>query len=147
MAIESEPSALPAILLSDLSIVEHGTGKRSIIGCFDQLVFPQFPVRVGQFFATAWLSNIEGKVSSLELTCRIQEKASAHVVFSNSTSMQFGEEHQLNRDNVLALATPIQGVVFPKPGVYTIVLLLDGDEAANRDFNVLQAPIASQQIT
>jgi hypothetical protein len=140
MALESEPTVLPAILLSDLSIVEHGTGKRSIVGCFDQLAFPQFPVQLGRFFVTAWLSNLEGKVSSMELTCRIEEKASAHVVFSSSTTIQFGAEHQFARDNIMALATPIQGALFQKPGVYTILLLLNGEESGKRDFNVLQAP-------
>lgn len=139
MALKSEPSVVPGILMSDLSIVEHLTQKRSIIGCFDQFIFPQFPVTLGRFWVTAWISNLAGTLSALELTCRIQEKGSAHVVFSSSTNMQFPQETALDPTNTLALSAPVEGIVFPKPGVYTIVLLLNADEVGSRDIQVKQA--------
>lgn len=138
MPLKSEPAVVPGILMSDLSIVEHGTQKRSIVGCFDQFIFPQFPVTLGRFWVTAWISNLAGTLTALELTCRIQKKA--HVVFSSSTNMQFPQETALDPTNTLALSTPVDGIVFPGAGVYTIILLLNDDEVGKRDFHVKQAP-------
>ena len=136
MALKSEPTAVPAILLSDASIVEHGTGKRSVIGSFDQFTFPQFPATYGRFFVTAWISNIVGTLSDLELTCRIEEKTSAHVVFSNSDRVEFRPERMFDQSTILATAIAVQGVVFPKAATYTIVLLINGEKVGERDFNV-----------
>lgn len=140
MAIQSEPAVISGILMSDVSIVEQGTGKRSIIGCFEQFVFPQFPVQIGRFWITAWITNLAGALSEMELTARIEEKGSAHVVFSRSTTVQFPAETPLDPTNTMALSTPVAGIVFPKPGVYTILLLLNGEEVGKRDVQVRQAP-------
>jgi hypothetical protein len=139
MPFKSEPAPLPAILMSDVSIIEERTGKRSVVGVFDQFAFPQFPAAYGRFFVTAWLTNLVGAVSELDTACRIQEKASGHVIFSNSVHVAFGQEHTFEKDAVIAFGMAVQGVVFQKPGLYTLVLLLDADEVAKRDFNVILA--------
>jgi hypothetical protein len=140
MPLQSEPTVVPGILLSDLAIVEQGTGKRSIIGSFDHFTLPQFPARIGRFFVTAWLANLAGTFLELELTCRIEDKGSAHVVFSSSANIKFPAETTFNKNVIMALSTPVEGVSFPKPGLYTIVLLLNGDKVGERDFNVSQKP-------
>ena len=138
MALESEPTVVPGIFLSDLSIVEQGTQKRSLIGCFDQLAFPQFPAQLMRFFVTSWITNVGGTLRSLELTARIQQSGSAHVVFSSSSKIEFPEDTMFERDNVIALSMPAVGVTFPVPGRYTVIVLLNGDEIGKREFNVLQ---------
>jgi hypothetical protein len=140
MALQSEPTVISGILMSDVSIVEQGTQKRSVIGCFDQFVFPQFPVQIGRFWVTAWITNLAGSLSEMELTTRIEEKGSAHVVFSSSTTIKFPAETPLDPTNTMALSTPVVGVIFQKPGIYTILLLLNGEEVGKRDINVRQAP-------
>ena len=139
MPLKSEPTIVPGILLSDLSIVEQGTSKRTIVGSFDQFAFPQFPATYGRFFVTAWVSNLAGTVSQLELTLRVEEKGSAHVMFSTSTKLNFSKPQTFDQATVMALAVPVMGVVFQSPGLYTIVLLVDGEEAGRRDFNVISA--------
>lgn len=136
MPIKSEPALISGILLSDNSIVEEGTRKRSIIGCFDEFVFPQFPVQIGRFWITAWMTNVAGTLSAMDLTTRIEEKGAAHVVFSGATTVQFPEETPLDPTTVMALSTLIPGIIFPKPGIYTITLLLNGDEVGKRDIHV-----------
>lgn len=138
MPLESEPTVVPGIFLSDISIVEQGTQKRSLIGCFDQLAFPQFPAQLMRFFITSWITNVEGTLRDLELTCRIQQTGSAHVVFSTSSRIQFPEENKFQRDNVIALSLAAVGVTFPNAGRYTVMLLLNGDEIGEREFTVLQ---------
>jgi len=136
MPLKSEPSVVPGILLSDVSIVEAGTNKRSIVGCFDQFEFPQFPATYGQFFVTAWISNMIGTLTELELTCRLETKGSGHVVFSNSLHIPFAAEQTFDATNTAATSMAVQGVVFQKPGTYTLVLLLNGDKVGERDFIV-----------
>lgn len=136
MPLKSEPSVVPGILLSDVSIIEGGTNKRSIVGCFDQFEFPQFPAAYGQFFVTAWISNMVGTLTELELTCRLEAKGSGHVVFSNSMHLPFPTEQTFDGTNTAAMSIGVQGVVFQKPGTYTLVLLLNGDKVGERDFIV-----------
>jgi hypothetical protein len=145
MALQSEPAVISGILMSDVSIVEQGTQKRSVIGCFDQFVFPQFPVQIGRFFITAWITNLAGTLSEMELTTRIEEKGSAHAVFSSSTNVKFPAETPLDPTNTMALSTPILGISFQKPGTYTIILLLNGEEVGKRDIHVRQAPQGKAQ--
>ena len=145
MALKSEPSVIPGILMSDLSIVEHGTQKRSVIGCFDNFAFAQFPISLGRFWVTSWIANLVGTVSTVELTCRIQEMASAHVLFSSSTNITFPDGTALDPTNTLALNIPIDGLTFPRSGIYTIVLLLSGEEVGKRDIQVRQAPQPKKQ--
>ena len=139
MPLKSEPTIVPGILLSDLSIVEGGTNKRTIVCSFDQFAFPQFPATYGRFFVTAWIANLAGTVSQLELTLRVEEKGSAHVMFSTSTKLNFPSPQTFDQTTVMALAVPVMGVVFQRPGLYTIVLLVDGEEAGRCDFNVISA--------
>ncbi len=136
MPLKSEPSVLPGILLSDVSIVEAGSNKRSIVGCFDQFEFPQFPAAYGRFFVTSWISNMVGTLSEIELTCRLEAKGSGHVVFSNSNRVVFPAEQTFDGKTIAATSIAVQGVVFQQPGTYTIVLLLNGDKVGERDFLV-----------
>lgn len=136
MALVSEPSIIPGIVMSDLSLIEQGTQKRSVVGIFDQFSFPQFPVQIARFWITAWVANVSGSVTALDLTTRIEEKGTAHVVFSNSIRHDFGKQHVLDPTAIVALNTPITGIIFQKPGLYSIVLLLNGNPVGERDFHV-----------
>jgi hypothetical protein len=134
--IESEPTLLPGILLSDFAMVEQGTGKKSLIGTFDQFTFPQFPATYPRFFVTAWFTNVVGKFSELELTCHVREKTSSHVVFSSTANLNFPEGATFTKDIIMGLSTSVGPITFPKPSLYTVVLLLSGEEIGQRDFNV-----------
>jgi hypothetical protein len=140
MSLDSEPTVLPAILFSDSIIVEHGTQKRSIIGTFDQFTFPQFPANYGRFFITVWIANIEGKLSEMDITLRIEQKGSAHVVFSSSLKLPLGGERAFERHNVMVLSAPVPNVAFPAPGMYTASIRINGEPSGEKDFNVIQTP-------
>lgn len=139
MPLESEPATISGILLSDLSIVEQNTQKRSVIGIFEKLGFPQFPASYGTFCITVWLTNIEGTLSELEVTSRIELAGSAHVIFSSAVKLAF-PERRFERDGVLGLTIPAVNVAFPNPGTYTVKILLNGEDAGKRDFSVVQIP-------
>jgi hypothetical protein len=146
MALESEPTIIPSILLSDQSIVEQGTQKRTIVGCFDQFVFPQFPATYPRFFITSWVTNAEGTLSELDLTMRIEQKGSVHVVHSSSINIPLGEERKFERTQMLAFAIPVPSITFPTPGVYTVLVFFNGEEVGKRDINVLQVAIKDPTV-
>lgn len=141
MPLESEPSVVPAVILSDFVIIEKGSNKRSLIGTFDHLSFPQFPAKVGRFFASVWIENVEGTLTELELTTHIKAKGSAHIVFSSSAKMEFGGEQKFTRSMTIAVSSQVIGATFPTPGVYSVVFLLNGDEVGSRDFQVKQIAV------
>ena len=114
-------------------IVEQGTQKRSVIGIFDRLGFPQFPATYGMICITVWLTNIEGTMSELEVTARIELSDSAHVIFSSSVKLGF-EERRFQRDGVIGLTIPAVNVAFPNPGKYTVKILLNGQDAGSARF-------------
>jgi hypothetical protein len=145
MPFTSEPVLVPGILMSDSAIVEVGTGKRSIIGSFDQFTFSQFPAIYPRLFLTAWVSNMAGTFSTLELTFRVEDKASGHVALSFTTAVTFPTETTFAKDLIMAVSAPVAGLTFPKAGLYTIVLLLAGEKVGERDFNVLQAAAPKPQ--
>ncbi|HEX7516511.1 MAG TPA: hypothetical protein VF345_04415, partial [Chthoniobacterales bacterium] len=90
-------------------------------------------------WVTAWIANLVGTLSEMELTCRIQEK-SGHVIFSSATKIQFPNEASFDNTTTMAFSTPIEGIAFPRNGIYTIVVLINGEEAGKRDFNVREDP-------
>jgi hypothetical protein len=137
MPLKSEGTTVPAILISDVSIVEQTTGKRSVVGCFDQFIFPQFPATYGRFWVTVWISNLAGSLSELNITCLIRQHGTGHVIFSNSLNHKFPQEQTFELAGVLAVAIMVQGAVFPQPGVYSIAILLNDQEVGHRDFNVI----------
>jgi hypothetical protein len=140
MSLKSEGAVVPGILISDVSIVEHQTGKRSVVGCFDQFIFPQFPATYGRFWVTLWISNLVGTLSELNITLRIQQQGTGHVIFSNTANLKFPAEQTFERDKVFGAAMMVQGAVFPQPGTYTIVILLNDQDVGSRDFSVTLPP-------
>jgi hypothetical protein len=47
--------------LCDFVIIEEGTGKASLIGCFDRLVVPTFPSPPRDLFLSAELTGGHGR--------------------------------------------------------------------------------------
>jgi Family of unknown function (DUF6941) len=140
MSLDSEPSVLPAIVFSDSIIVEIGTQKRSIIGSFDQFAFPQFPAAYGRFFITVWIANMQGTLSEMDITVRIEQKGSAHVVFSTTLKIPFGAERPFERHNVMVFSIPVPQVTFPSSGTYTASVRINAEPSGEKDFNVIQTP-------
>src|SRR2546421_5969899 len=121
-----------------MSIFEQRSHKRSLVGCFVQSAFTQFPATYLRFFLTLRLSNFGGTVRGLDLTTRIEQTGSAHVVFSSSIKLPLGEERRFARTEIMAFSVPVPGITFPTPGTYRVLILLNGDEVGKRDINVLQ---------
>lgn len=132
-----EPALVPGIMLSDMVIREHGTGKVTAIGVFHGFLGQGFPLRVPRFFCTVAISNLTAGSDSLTVNARIEMARTSHVIASSTAELKW-QNGQLQQNMVLDIPLPFQSVTFPEPGLYKVQILIDGAEAANRHVQVTQ---------
>ncbi|MGH7995148.1 MAG: DUF6941 family protein [Opitutaceae bacterium] len=133
-SMENEPVVMPAILLSDGAIREHGTGKVSYIGCFAQWNAHRFPFQAPPFFITPIVANLRRGGDAVSAVIRIEKKGGL-IVWSSEGRVTL-PPHELPEGLTIELPTPALGVVFPEPNLYTISVLIEGDTIGRRDFFV-----------
>lgn len=75
----AEPVVL-AVTLSDLAILELGTAKVSMVGCFHRLLVPKLPAVHPEFFATVSLTNLLLGHNRIEFAVRIEEEKTGEVI-------------------------------------------------------------------
>jgi hypothetical protein len=64
--MNTDPVAV-SIVLSDSVICEHGTGKNSLIGCFNNFNVPQFPFPTPVFYITAAVTNLSPALKKFDI--------------------------------------------------------------------------------
>ena len=122
----SEP-VFHALLLAD-RIIEEKTGKKGLIGVFNRFHFPSFPANSPPFFIFVSVSNLVGK-HTFSLNMTLDE---AQIVV-----LPIGGELEAKEAKAeIEMVFPIKGVNFPKEGVYTITLNLDGKQIASKNIIV-----------
>jgi hypothetical protein len=58
--------------------------------------------------------------------------------------VQFQQETAFDSPAVVGFATPAHNVLFPRPRIYSILILLKGEEVGRRDFNIAHQPRPNQ---
>jgi hypothetical protein len=125
--------ACEGIMFSDMVIREQGTGKLSLIGVFTQLNAPGFPFTTPPVYVTAFLSNFQGKIDSIDVTIRLEETKSAHVLGSVHGKVTINPEAPpLEKHVVIELPVQIPPTSVPQQGTYFVVVLVDGTEIKRR---------------
>lgn len=133
--MENEPVIMPAVLLSDGVIREHGTGKLSFIGSFAQWNANRFPFQAPPFFITPVIANLRRGGDPIAAVIRIEKKGGL-TIWSSEGRVNLPTAHDLPEGFMVELPTPALGVTFPEPNLYTITVLLDGEPIGRRDFFV-----------
>ena len=134
---QMEPVVLDAIMLSDSTIREAGTNKLSLIGCFSFFNASVFPFPAPNFFVTPLITNLSGLQKRINLTVRIEDPNSGHVVVSASGKLEVaGEGQEFPRTFICDRSFPIVGVIFPEAGMYKIQILVNSEPIGNREFEV-----------
>lgn len=131
--MEIEPIVTPNIIFSDGVIREEGSGKFTLVGTFDQFNAPQLPFQPFPFFVTVSLSNFRGELKSYKIAVRLEEKSSGHVVASSGG--EIGSTNVLKPTDTIQIPIRLTGT-FQSPGLYSVVVLAEGDPIASRDFVV-----------
>lgn len=134
--MDAEP-IITSIILSDGVIVEAGTGKMSRIGCFNSLLMPRGP-HPG-FFASVGITNVLSVASELKVTVRIEDPTSGHVLGSAGAEMKFENPGPDGphpppeiRNLILDISVRFNHVLFPRPGLYEVVVLVDNEPLQKR---------------
>ena len=132
-----EPVVLQAVMLSDNTIIEGGTDKISLIGCFSVFVASNIPFRAPNFFVTPFITNLSGIQQSFNVTVRIVDANSGHVVASSAGTLAAkGEGQKIPRSLIFDRSFPFNGTIFPQAGRYRIEVLVNNDIIGQRDFEV-----------
>jgi len=145
---QSEPTLLHFIIFSDLAIREHGTGKTSLIGTFDQFNIPSFPFRTPPFFVTIGITNVHltrgvgEPPREVNVNVRVEDRKTGHV-FGNATGkigLHEGKTHP--REAPLMITLPLPPMTFMQPGPVTAVVNVDNERVGDRTLmiNPLSAP-------
>lgn len=130
-------AACEGIMFSDMIIREQGTGKLSLIGIFTHFNAPGFPFTTPPFYITAFLSNFRGKPESVDVTFRLEEGKSAHVLGSVHAKVNFNPEAPpMEAHNVVELPVQIPPTRLPEQGTYFVVVLVDGTEVKRRAISI-----------
>ena|ERR1035441_6098358 len=125
-----------SIVLSDLVICEGGTGKNSLIGCFNNYNFPHFPAAPPAFFITAALTNLDPTVKEFDVTARIEDPSNGMVLTSVGAHIQLREPIVLTKEAVIEVPIPGMPFIFQKPGKYLVIILVNNSEAGKRSLTV-----------
>ncbi len=140
--MELEPVLAPNIILSDGAIRELGTNKISLIGTFHNFNCPHFPFQSPPFFVTVSLTNLRGKLERFKIAIRIEHKASNLV--AASAAIEIGSLAEVKPSEVLQIPVPMS-CNFASAGLYSVVLLVEGEVLASRDLTVMAVTAAPAQ--
>jgi hypothetical protein len=123
------------MLLCDLTIREHGTGKMSLIGIFENISAARFPVVHRALTVYAKLADAEGDyVIRLELL-RLDD---SHMVAQGTLRASFAD-----RMTPGELSVNLENLGFERPGRYEFRLYADDRFVASKSFTVIQQPAGS----
>ena len=130
-----------AIVICDQIIEDKLTGKKSLIGIFNQIGAQNFPCRHPQ--VCVFVSLTEGRGQCVA-RLRIVHDESNHVVAEVNGQIQFPDVHM-----VVELNFNLVGLTFPDPGVYSIEFYCDDSLVLERRFHVVhikppQGPSAAE---
>ncbi len=130
MAGKPKPKYL-AMLLCDYVIRDGETNNKSLIGIFNRIVAPKFPVRHDRLHAFIALTDGRGEYSA-----RMQIRGpSGNVMFKSDGKISLSDPLAVAEVNFL-----IRGLVIPEPGRYFVEFLCDGEMIVDRAFDAVLVP-------
>lgn len=139
--MEQEPALCQAILFSEFVIREKGSDKLSIINSFNRLFSPQFPFLTPPFFLSLLLTHLRGKIASLDLTARVEDPSSGHVLASSSGKIGFPEDRPpFDEREIHDIVIPISPFLVFQQGNYSVVVLVNNEKVGERILPVLPFP-------
>jgi hypothetical protein len=123
----SEPPILLVFALCDQVIVDAQSGKRSLIGMFNEIRVNTLPTNYPQVVFFFSFTNWKGR-KSIRLRITDPEK---RIIFDNDSD--YSSDSPIN---VLEFSVSIDGLILYHPGVYDVDILVDGEPMSLRQFNV-----------
>jgi len=135
MADAPIPSVV-AMLVCDQVIAEVGTGKKSLIGIFENVAVPTFPavIRLGIY---AKLVDAEGDYDILIRLVNLKDE-------SRIADMK-AEAKSIKREGAAELVVNIGGIILPEPGKYEFQLFANDAFLHRVTMNAVTLPVGGVQ--
>lgn len=129
--MEQEPVA--ALILSQKVIQEANTRNLSLINCFEEFILPSVPFQVDAFFVTAHVTHLHGKPEKLNVTVRIEQAESGHVLASTTLTFRLpANAPSFDPRLVYQFPIPFPRFTIPSAGDHVARLLLNNEEIGHR---------------
>ena len=135
MPPERPHPSLNAMLLCDLTIREHGSGKISLIGVFENISSARFPVVHRALSVYAKLTDAEGEYTIRLELFRLED---SHVVAQGTLKATFAD-----RMSPGELIFNLENLGLEKPGRYEFRLYAEERFVAGKTFTVVHTPAAA----
>jgi hypothetical protein len=109
-----------------------GDGKLNVMGIFNQILAPSFPARHSTFFLVAKLALELGESTSEEHDFQIKlvDEEGKEMEIGPPQKSKFPEPQQVGIMSEYTIILGIRDMIFPDPGLYKFVLLVDGQNKA-----------------
>lgn len=118
-----------AIVVCDNIIREENTHKLSLMGLFNSITVPSFPTRHARMHVfvslTNYIGETEGKLKFIDPEGNTIAEIQGPITFNDKLA-------------TVELNIIINGMVFPKPGVYTIEFLVAHQLVGSRKIQVME---------
>jgi hypothetical protein len=118
-----------AMVICDSIIDDRQTGKKTLVGLFNQIGAHSFPVRHQSLVVYCSLTQGQGKYR-IQLQC----------LHAGKDEPIMGIDGELTMANPLAIAEmgfTLNGIVFPEAGPYEFQIICEGETIGRRRFQVL----------
>jgi hypothetical protein len=129
-----------SIVLCDLVVREQGTGKNSLIGCFNNFAHFQFPFMAPPVYFMAALTNLTPGTKELNVTIRIEDRATGFVLQGVGGQVQFPAPNLVTKELVVEVVFVSAPFWIQKPGDYEVNVLVNNSQAGKRILTVTQIP-------
>lgn len=126
------------LLLADYANVEQG-GKINVMGIFDRINAPQFPVRHPSMYLVAKLNSELGETrQDRHITIKLVDEDGKDVatLLQQTVSVPTGYEGARPEFRFIM---EMRDIVFPEPGIYSFVVLIDNDHKKDLPLTVSQS--------
>lgn len=134
-APERPHPSLNAMLLCDLTIREHGSGKISLIGVFENISSSRFPVVHRSLSVYAKLTDAEGDYTIRLELIRLED---SHVVAQGALKATFADRMAPGE-----LIFNLENLGLERPGRYEFRLFAEERFVASKTFTVIQSSPAA----
>lgn len=129
----ARPPIVKSFIIADAVLQDRLTGKWSIIGVFDRVMAPSFPVVHPTVALYLRLSDAQGKYKM-------------RVEFRDSTDRRVGLFEGIEMDvkdpaQAIEVGLPTHMLPLEKPGKYQFQLYINDEYAASAELTVVQIPV------
>ena len=136
-----------SIMLCDGVIEEKGSGKMTLIGCFNALGSPQIPFMHPGITAFIQITNFRTGAIDCDVTIRLEDKT-GHVLASavGHVKAEYLNPETIKDVSTTTLDVPLRlpPVVFQRPGTYGVKALVNNEELHTKWLPVFHVPQPSQ---